>query len=265
MRLKWAGLRCGPPSRLPAGSFGKAEGTTGECVCISYCLASKCPDFVFLSGFVLKGLPCCTKLLFHFVGRSQVSTFFRVLLSTWQALYWDRPRESTHLIQTKKPQVPKYIQGTDPGSCGDLSSYLQANLYYLQWISKDDLRAASLQARGGRDRSRFPNQRPTGVLPRKVQKTSTGHYFTAPSSQGNESPTLRPMLEGLPGMIPNSVASQSMFGFALIWNIKGISQTSLSRVNPALSKMAKLINAFGKQSEARWGRGGAPQLKGKRW
>jgi len=47
------------------------------------------------------------------------------------------------LIQTKKSQVPEYIQGTDPGSCGDLSSYLQANLYYLQWISKDDLRAAS--------------------------------------------------------------------------------------------------------------------------
>lgn len=50
--------------------------------------------------------------------------FFTFLWSTLQPLYWDNPRESTHLIQTKESQVPEHIQGTDPGSCGDLSSYL---------------------------------------------------------------------------------------------------------------------------------------------
>lgn len=58
----------------------------------------------------------------------------------------------THLIQTKKSQVPQHVQGADPGSCRDLSSYLQANLYYLQWVGKDDLRATSLRTKEERQK-----------------------------------------------------------------------------------------------------------------
>lgn len=58
-----------------------------------------------------------------------------------------RSKESTHLVQPKKSQVLKHVQSADPGSCGDLSGYLQADLHDLQRVGKDDLGASSLQAR----------------------------------------------------------------------------------------------------------------------
>lgn len=76
-------------------------------------------------------------------GKSLVSASIHISSGT----LWDGPRGSTHLIQTEKPQVPKHVQRTDSGSGGDLSSHLQADLHYLQWVGKDDLGASSLQAR----------------------------------------------------------------------------------------------------------------------
>lgn len=69
-------------------------------------------------------------------------------LSPFHWLFTTHPlrkkQDSTYLIQTKKPQISQHVEGTDSGSCGDLPSYLQANLNNFQGVSKDDLRATGL-------------------------------------------------------------------------------------------------------------------------
>lgn len=110
-----------------------------------------------------------------------------------------------------------------------------------------------------RDRADFQIS-PTGSTGKKNPEMPP-HCTTLrfPLHGGNESPMLWPMLEGLTGMARNSVSS-----FVSIWNVKSVSQSSLSRVNPAICKMAKLINSFGKQKWSQmWQH--ESQWKGKRW
>ena len=121
-------------------------------------------------------------------------------------------------------------------------------------------------SQGRRDRADFHiRARLTGVEPKEIW--GPPHCTSLPlllGREGNESPMLRLMLEGLTGMAPNSVSDQLMSSFASIWNVRGVSQTSLSWVNPAISKMAKLINSFGKQKWSQmWQL--VLQWKGKRW
>lgn len=51
----------------------------------------------------------------------------------------------TYLVEAKEAQLSHYIQGTDPGPCGDLSSHLQTDFNDLQRIGENHLGSASLQ------------------------------------------------------------------------------------------------------------------------
>ena len=165
----------------------------------------------------------------------------------------------THLIQTKKSQIPEHIQGTDPGSCGDLSSYLQANLYYLQRVSKDDLSATSLQARQERQKQISKSELDRQCNQEKSGDASTLYNFMPPSLQGNESQLMLEGSQGWPQTLPLANPCLGLFvcffsffyysmniitsivGFVSIWSIKSVSQTSLFRVHIQNGKTNKLI------------------------
>lgn len=50
----------------------------------------------------------------------------------------------TYLVEAKEAQVSHYIQGTDPGAGGDLSSHLQTDLNDLQRIGENHLGSSGL-------------------------------------------------------------------------------------------------------------------------
>lgn len=51
----------------------------------------------------------------------------------------------TYLVEAKEAQLSHYIQGTDPGPCGDLSSHLQTDFNDLQRIGENHLGSSGLQ------------------------------------------------------------------------------------------------------------------------
>lgn len=207
--------------------------------------------------FLLQEPPCRTRLFSRLWGRHLVSTFFHISGEYRQHSCWDKLRGRTHLIQTKESQVPQHTQSADPGSCSDLSRYLQANLHYLQRVGEDDLRAAGLRGREDRQKQISKSEPNWHCKEEKSRKASTLYHFMSPSSQGNERTMLWPVHEdGL-----KLSWSQSTSGFVSAWDVKSVSQTGLSRVSPAIFKMAKLINSFGKQKWSQMWQLGAPNEK----
>lgn len=55
-----------------------------------------------------------------------------------------RPFWTHYLIQPKETEVTDHAERADARSGGDLACHLQADLYDLQRVGKDDLRASSL-------------------------------------------------------------------------------------------------------------------------
>lgn len=55
-----------------------------------------------------------------------------------------RPFRTRYLIQPEETQVTDHAERADSRSRGDLACHLQADLYDLQRVGKDDLRASSL-------------------------------------------------------------------------------------------------------------------------
>lgn len=49
-----------------------------------------------------------------------------------------------YLIKPEETEVTDHTERANARSGGDLSCHLQADLYNLQWVGKDDLRASSL-------------------------------------------------------------------------------------------------------------------------
>lgn len=59
-----------------------------------------------------------------------------------------RPLWTHYLIQPEETEVTDHTERADSRSSGDLTRHLQADLYNLQRVGKDDLRASSLVRKG---------------------------------------------------------------------------------------------------------------------
>lgn len=94
----------------------------------------------------------------------------------------------------------------------------------------------------------------------KSRKASTLYHFTSSSSRGNERTVLWPVC----GDTAKLSCSQSVSGLVSAGDVKSVSQTGLHRVNPAITKMAKLINSFGRQKWSQMGQWGAPRERARK-
>lgn len=89
---------------------------------------------------------------------------------------------------------------------------------------------------------------------KKSRKASKSYHFTSPSSPGNKRTALWPVHRDGPKLL------KPIYGLFVL-EMSGVSQTSLSKVSPAIYKMAKLILIWTQKWSQMW-QWGAP-MRGK--
>lgn len=230
--------------------------TTGEHVCISHSLPLIEVLWFFLDWFSTPGTTLLDKLDFPFWGWGGQDKSGLHILSHF---YWVHYNLSTEirtqgnvptLYRPKSPRSRSTFRALtlgpvviSPATCRRIFT-ISNGLVKMTWEPP--------ACRQRRDRSRFPNQSTTCSETKKKQEKHL------PLHGGNDSLPLWPVQEGFREMVLNC-SSQSMSGFVSTWTVKSVSQASISRANPAISKMAKLIKSFGKQKWSQMWQWGAPR------